>query len=96
MVIEFFELHFFAIIEHKKALRIERFFCNIRRMHIRNLFNEYIYKCHGFNMSLNKVPKGIAMIILGYLTKRESLSLVSGINVRYRALAHDPFLWRNF
>ena len=36
LVIEFFELHFMAIIERKKAMRIERFFCNIRRMRIRS------------------------------------------------------------
>ena len=43
-MIEFFELHFMAIIERKKAMRIERFFCNIRRQKIRATFNEYIYK----------------------------------------------------
>ena len=31
LVIEFFELHYMAIIERKKAMRIEQFFCNIRR-----------------------------------------------------------------
>jgi len=42
LVIEFFELHYMAIIERRKALRIERFFCNIRRMKIRATFNTYI------------------------------------------------------
>ena len=42
LVIQFFELHYMAIIERKKALRIERFFCNIRRMRIRSVFNDFI------------------------------------------------------
>ena len=44
LVIEFFELHYMAIIERKKALRIERFFCNVRRMQVRTKFNDLIFR----------------------------------------------------
>ena len=87
LVIEFFELHFMAIIERKKAIRIERFFCNIRRQKIRATFNEYIYKTQGFSMSMEKLPRGVSLKILGYLSKRENLSIVSGLSKRYRNLA---------
>ena len=94
LVIEFFELHYMAIIERRKALRIERFFCNIRRQRIRAAFNAYIYKKQGISMRFDKVPRGIALMIIGYLTKLESMSLVAGLSQRYHSLARDPALWR--
>lgn len=94
LVIEFFDLHFMAIIEQKKAARIERFFCNIRRMRIRAKFNEYIFKMRGFSMSMEKLPRGIALFILSYLPKKDILTTVSCLGIRYRSLANDPYLWR--
>lgn len=76
-----------AIIERKKAMRIERFFCNIRRQKIRAKFNEYIYKSQGFSMSMEKLPRGISLKILGYLSKRENLSIITGLSRRYKNLA---------
>lgn len=95
LVIEFFELHYMAIIERRKALRIERFFCNVRRQRIRATFNAYIYKIQGISMRFDKVPRGISLMILSYLTKLESMSLVAGLSRRYRSLARDPALWRS-
>lgn len=94
LVIEFFELHYMAIIERRKALRIERFFCNIRRMKIRRTFNAYICHVHGYNMNIGKVPRGIALLILSFLTKREYLSVLSGVSRRFRSITHDPAIWR--
>ena len=94
LVIEFFELHYMAIIERKKALKIERFFCNIRRMKIRATFNSYIFKMRGYSMSIKNLPRGVALMVLSYMTKRENLSIVAGLGHRYRSLARDPFLWR--
>ena len=94
LVIEFFDLHFMAIIEQKKAARIERFFCNIRRMRIRAKFNEYIFKMRGFSMSMEKLPRGVALFILSYLPKKDILTTVSCLGIRYRSLANDPYLWR--
>ena len=56
LVIQFFELHYMAIIERKKALKIERFFCNIRRQKMRALFNSYIFKINGYNMTFDRLP----------------------------------------
>ena len=87
LVIEFFELHYMAIIEKKKAARIERFFCNIRRLKIKQLFNDYIYRVHGFSMSFEKLPRGVALLCLSYLNKQENLSLITGVSTRLRSLA---------
>ena len=95
LVIEFFELHYMAIIERRKALRIERFFCNIRRMRIRSTFNAYICHVHGYNLSIGKLPRGIALLILSYLTQNDYLAKLSGVNRHFKSLAHDPVLWRN-
>ena len=94
LVIEFFELHYMAIIERKKALKIERFFCNIRRMKIRTTFNAYIFKMRGYSMSIRNLPREVALTVLSYMTKRENLSIVAGLGRRYRSLARDPSLWR--
>lgn len=94
LVIEFFELHFMAIIEQRKALRIERFFCNVRRMKVRAKFNELIFKTHGFSMSLDKIPRGISLFILSFLSKKDLLGQVTRISSRYRQLAYHPYLWR--
>ena len=93
-MIEFFDLHYMAIIEQKKAMRIERFLCNIRRMRIRAKFNEYIFKMRGFSMSMEKLPRGVALLILSYLPKKDLLTTVSCLGVRYRSLSYDPYLWR--
>ena len=95
LVIEFFELHYMAIIERRKALRIERFFCNIRRMKIRTLFNAYICRVHGYDMTISKLPRGIKLMILSFLTKNDYLTKISGVDTQFRSLAHDPSLWRN-
>ena len=84
-----------AIIEHKKAIKIERFFCNIRRMRIRATFNQYIFKHHGYSMSLSKLPRAISVNILSYLSKRENLSVISGVARRYRNYILEPSLWRH-
>lgn len=84
-----------AIIERKKALRIERFFCNIRRQKIRSLFNQYIFKMHGYSMNFDKLPRGVALFILRYLSRRENLSVVAGLSHRYRSLARDPCMLRS-
>ena len=94
LVIEFFELHYMAIIEQKKAARIERFFCNIRRMRIRAKFNQYICKMLGLTMTIQKLPRGVALFMLGYLKKKEILSTVSGLGKRWKSFAYDPSLWR--
>ena len=94
LVIEFFELHYMAIIERKKALRIERFFCNLRRMKVRATFNAYIHKMHGFSMTFDKLPRGIGLLVLSYLTRRENMAVVSGLSCRFRSLARDASCWR--
>ena len=75
-----------AIIERKKAMRIERFFCNIRRQKIRATFNEFIYKSQGFSVTLEKLPRGVSLIILCYLSKRENLSIITGLSRRFKSL----------
>lgn len=68
LVIQFFELHYMAIIERKKALRIERFFCNIRRMRIRSVFNDFICQSRGYTMSMHKLPSELSLLVLSYLS----------------------------
>ena len=45
-------------------------------------------------MSMEKLPRGISLKILGYLSKRENLSIVSGLSKRYHNFAQDNSLWR--
>ena len=45
-------------------------------------------------MSLEKLPRGVSLKILSYLSKRENLSIVSGISRRYKSLAQDVSMWR--
>ena len=45
-------------------------------------------------MSMEKLPRGISLKILGYLSKRENMSIVSGLSKRHHNLAQDESLWR--
>ena len=45
-------------------------------------------------MSLNKLPHAISVKIMSYLSKRENLSVVSGVSRRYRNTVNEPSLWR--
>ena len=45
-------------------------------------------------MSMDKLPRGVSLMILSYLKKKDILTTVSSLGVRYRSLAHDPSLWR--
>ena len=38
-------------------------------------------------MSLQKLPRGVSLKILSYLSKRENLSIISGVSKRYKSLA---------
>ena len=38
-------------------------------------------------MSMEKLPRGISLKILGYLSKRENLSIITGLSRRYKNLA---------
>jgi len=41
----------------------------------------------GFTMSMKKLPHEVSIKILGYLNKRDNLSIVSRLSKRYRSLA---------
>ena len=45
-------------------------------------------------MSMEKLPRGVALLILSYLPKKDLLTTVSCLGVRYRSLSYDPYLWR--
>ena len=82
-------------IERKKARRIENFFCNIRRMKVKQRFYELIYKQRGYDLTLKSLPPGLAVMIMSYLGQKELLTKINRINRRYRTIANNPSLWRN-
>lgn len=59
------------------------------------MFNAYINKVHGYEMTMNKLSRGIMLMIFSYLTTLEHMSLVNGVNRRLRDIASDPYLWRS-
>jgi len=46
-------------------------------------------------MNFDKLPRGVALFILSYLTRRENLAVVAGVSRRYRSLARDPSMLRS-
>lgn len=48
----------------------------------------------GFTMSMKKLPREVSVKILGYLSKRENMSIVSGLSRTFQSLAQDVSLWR--
>ena len=49
-------------------MRIEKFLCNVRRSKVKAKFSDLIYKLRGFDMTFNKLPREISLIIYSYLT----------------------------
>ena len=81
-------------IEKRKALRIENFFCNIRRIKVKQRFLELIYRYRGYNLKLSKLPPGITLMIMSYLSKKELLTKANRIDKRHRSMVKNPWLWR--
>ena len=79
VVIEFFELQHMAVIERKKAMRIERFFCNLRRMKVKSKLLDTIFKIRGYEMTLAKLPSGGTNIVFSYLSQKDLMTTVSRV-----------------
>ena len=45
-------------------------------------------------MSYEKLPHAIAVLILGYLDRKELMVRVAGVSRRFNRQVHDPALWR--
>ena len=45
-------------------------------------------------MSINRLPYGVSLTILQYMTRRENLGIVSGVSKRFKGLAYDPVMSR--
>jgi hypothetical protein len=54
--------------ENKSALRIENFFCNIRRMKIKGKFLKLVYMQQGFDCTMEKLPLDLKKLIFSFLT----------------------------
>ena len=79
-VLEFFEIDLMCSLERRKALRLEKFFCNVRRAKIKSKFSYMIYKLRGFNMTFQKLPREIGVIIFSYLSQKELLTKINKLN----------------
>lgn len=94
VIIEFFGLRRMINTEKQRALQIERFFVNIRLMHVKKKFLKLIYLARGYNRKIGNVPISIATNIFKFLTQKELLIKASRLSTQYRHVAHQPYLWR--
>ena len=94
IVAEFFEIPQMVSIEKRKALRIENFFCNIRRIKVKQKLLKLIYIHRGYNLKMTELPLGITLTIMSYLSKKELLQKAIRINRRHSTIIKNPCLWR--
>jgi hypothetical protein len=95
LIIEFFELQHLATREKEAALRIEEFFCNIRRQRVRTRFLKLHYKHQGLQCSMRSLPRELLVKIASFLTPKELLSKFCGVSKVFKSVSQSPNLWRN-
>lgn len=95
LIIEFFELQNLATREKEAALRIEEFFCNIRRQRVRTRFLKLHYKHQGLQCSMRSLPRELLVKIASFLAPKELLSKFCGVSKVFKSVSQSPNLWRN-
>ena len=55
-VVEFFEILQLIELERKSAVKIEAFFCNLKKAKLRKKFNKMIFKLRGYRNSGEMIP----------------------------------------
>jgi len=82
------------MVEKESALRIEEFFCNIRRQRVRTAFLQAYYKHLGYNTGLKNLPVDLKAKIASFLSPKELLVKMSSISKDMQAVSRSPVLWR--
>ena len=94
LVIEFFELSQLVTTEQESALKIEEFFCNIRRIKVRAKFLNLYYKHLGYRFNIKNIPPALKIKIASYLTPKELLTKLNVLSNDLRSVSQNPTLWR--
>ena len=94
LVIDFFELSQSVVAEKESAIKIEEFFCNIRRHRVRKIFLQAYYKHLGFTKALNQMPFDLKLKIASYLSPKDLLVNLSAISKDMLKVSRSPVLWR--